>query len=135
VYTHANAEFLSNVLYYFMEEAARRIQQWLSDLAQLALAIMMGLVPIATLPALLRSPADPMGQDANVLSLKMYKEDDPLFVQNVEVSDEVELPCGVQLVAPYGYGATRLGVWTRPPVPYQPPWREPGMVVCIGPAF
>ena len=25
--------------------------------------------------------------------------------------------------------ATRLGVWTRPPALYSPPWREPG-VVC-----
>ena len=30
-------------------------------------------------------------------------------------------------------GATRLGVWTRPPALYSP-WREPGVVVCVSPS-
>ena len=36
-------------------------------------AIMLGLVPIATLPALLWGPSHPLGQAANVVSLKMYQ--------------------------------------------------------------
>ena len=43
----------------------------------------------------------------------------------------MELPCGVQLVVPNGCGATRLGVWKRPPALYSP-WRELGETVRGG---
>ena len=60
------------------------LPQWLREMYKLLKAIMLGLVPIATLPALLLGADKEGGQAANVLSLKMYQDDDPAFVQNVE---------------------------------------------------
>jgi len=47
-----------------------------------------------------------------------------------QVGKEVELPCG-SWWRPTG-GATQLGVWARPPALLSP-WREQGVVVCVGP--
>lgn len=65
--------FVANVLYYFMLEAFRRFRIWVREMLELLRAIMLGLVPIATLPALLWGTDEEGGQAANIVSLKMYQ--------------------------------------------------------------